>query len=136
MSFDNEASNRDNDAVWEPKVLNMHDKGVKPSETAVYVGRPSKWGNPFAIGGDWNREQVISKYKDWFENQDLVFQLEELRGKDLICWCAPEACHADWLLLLANADMTDWLPTPPKEREPEWHRGYGTEQGRDPFAQR
>src|SRR4029453_15589193 len=56
-------------------------------------------------------------------NQDLVFQLEELRAKELICWCAPEACHADWLLLLANADMADWPPTPPKEREPEWHRG-------------
>ena len=35
----------------------------------VYIGRPSKWGNPFRIGPDGNREEVIRKYRDWIGKQ-------------------------------------------------------------------
>jgi len=71
----------------------------------VYIGRPSKWGNPFSIGigKDGTREEVIEKYREWIQNQpELLAQLSELRGKTLGCWCAPQACHGDVLVELAN----------------------------------
>ncbi len=69
----------------------------------VYVGRPTKWGNPFVIGKDGDREDVIKKYRNWILGQpDLLRDIGELAGKTLACWCAPNACHADVLLLLAN----------------------------------
>ena len=70
----------------------------------VYIGRPSKWGNPFVIGRDGSREQVIAKYRAWVLAQpELVAALPELRGKILGCWCAPQACHGDVLAELAQA---------------------------------
>jgi hypothetical protein len=72
----------------------------------VYVGRPSKWGNPFIIGKDGNREEVIKKYRDWLMKQpSLLNQLGELKGKVLACWCAPQTCHADVLVELANKEI-------------------------------
>ena len=69
----------------------------------VYVGRPSKWGNPFVVGRDGSREEVVRKYSEWlFRNVELLGQVHELRGKNIVCWCAPHACHADVLLELAN----------------------------------
>ena len=70
----------------------------------VYVGRPSKWGNPFQIGPSHTREEVIEKYRLWLLHRpELMAALPELRGKTLACWCAPLPCHADVLLELANA---------------------------------
>lgn len=70
----------------------------------VYVGRPSKWGNPFAIGRDGTRADVIAKYEAWLLGQgQLLADLHELRGKVLGCWCAPQACHAEVLARLASA---------------------------------
>lgn len=71
---------------------------------SVYVGRPSKWGNPFVIDKDHTRDAVIQAYEKWLMAQpDLLLCLRtELRGKDLVCWCAPSRCHADILLELAN----------------------------------
>lgn len=85
-----------------PKVLNKRTHYVP--KDAVYVGRPSKWGNPFVLGSDGNREEVIRLYKNYlFENPELIAQAqEELKGKDLVCWCSPAACHADVLLTIAN----------------------------------
>lgn len=71
---------------------------------AVYVGRPSAWGNPFRAGKDGTREAVIAKFEA-YALERLTREpdwLEPLRGKDLVCWCAPLACHADVLLRLAN----------------------------------
>lgn len=87
-----------------PKVLNKRTDTIPPD--AIYVGRPSKWGNPFKIGRDGTREEVLIKYRSRILNI-LMFTdtawLDELKGKDLICWCAPLPCHADVLLELANA---------------------------------
>jgi hypothetical protein len=90
------------------KVWNKRDP--KCPKDAIYVGRPSKWGNPFKIGKDahgryWDREQVIELYRHWLltnEQDGLLLDLPELRGRDLVCWCAPLPCHADVLLELAN----------------------------------
>lgn len=69
----------------------------------VYIGRPSIWGNPFIIGKDGTREEVIEKYRNWILNNEyLMSRLHELKGKTLGCWCAPKACHGDVLLELAN----------------------------------
>jgi hypothetical protein len=68
----------------------------------VYIGRPSKWGNPFAIGRDGTREQVIARYERWLRSRpELLAPLGELEGKTLGCWCAPRACHGDVLARLA-----------------------------------
>lgn len=87
-----------------PRVLNRRTMGESPQGSAVYVGRPSKWGNPFIEGRDGTREQVVDMYGDWLANspESPWDDLEELRDKDLICWCAPLPCHADVLLRAAN----------------------------------
>lgn len=84
-----------------PRVLNRRRVGV-PSG-AVYIGRGSKWGNPFAIGEDGDRAEVIEKYKTHLQHSpNLIASLGELKGKDLVCYCKPAACHGDVLLELAN----------------------------------
>lgn len=72
----------------------------------VYIGRPSKWGNPFKIGTDGSRQDVIHKYRVWIlANTTLIKQIRsELRGKTLGCWCRPDACHGDVLAELADND--------------------------------
>ena len=86
-----------------PKVLRHRARAVVP-DGAVYIGRPSKWGNPFTPGKDGTRPEVIRKYEAWIATQPrLLACLPELAGKDLVCWCAPKACHGDVLLRLANA---------------------------------
>lgn len=73
----------------------------KEAQYDVYIGRPSKWGNPFSIGEDGNRGQVIEKYRKWIKQQpELMASLRELEGKVLGCWCSPKACHGDVLLSL------------------------------------
>jgi len=70
----------------------------------VYIGRPSKWGNPFAIGRDGDRDEVIVKYEAWLLTQpQLLAALDELKGKTLGCWCAPQACHGDVLARYADS---------------------------------
>lgn len=71
---------------------------------AVYIGRPSQWGNPFNIGRDGTRAQVIEKFERWLRSKPklLAAVRAELRGKDLLCWCAPLPCHGDVLLRIAN----------------------------------
>lgn len=83
--------------VWNKRSFHPKD--------AVYIGRPSKWGNPFVIGRDGNRQEVIEKYKEYIlSNRKLLDSLHELRGKDLVCWCYPLECHGDVLLELANKE--------------------------------
>lgn len=69
----------------------------------VYIGRPSKWGNPFVIGRDGTRKEVVEKYREWIKNQpELIASLEELKDKVLACWCSPQACHGDVLAEMVN----------------------------------
>ena len=87
-----------------PKVYNKRHNDA-PLD-AVYIGRPSRYGNPFKIGPGGTRDEVVAEFRFWFNNT-LPYSLrkkalEELKGKDLVCWCAPEACHGDVLLELAN----------------------------------
>lgn len=69
----------------------------------IYIGRGSIWGNPFIIGKDGNREEVIEKYEEYLVNSpELLKKLPELRGKTLACFCAPKACHGDVLAKYAS----------------------------------
>jgi len=69
----------------------------------VYIGRPEKWGNPFTIGKDGNRGDVIEKYIDWLMNQPVLLNdVHELKDKILGCWCHPKSCHGDILAEIAN----------------------------------
>ena len=80
----------------------------KKASYDVYIGRPSKWGNPFSIGKDGTREEVISKYEAYIMNRhDLLDALPELQGKILGCWCAPKACHGDILKIMVEDEL--WL---------------------------
>jgi hypothetical protein len=88
------------------KVLNKRLAGVPAG--AVYIGRGGRWGNPFRIGPDGDRADVIAKHERWLaEQRDLLRALDELRGRNLVCFCAPLPCHGDLLLRLANASRDE-----------------------------
>lgn len=81
----------------------------------VYVGRPSKWGNPFSHKKGTlakyhveSREQAVEKYREWITKGDgahLLNDLIELKGKILGCWCSPNLCHADVLAELSDKSV-------------------------------
>lgn len=73
----------------------------------VSIARPSKWGNPFKIGEDGTRDQVIEMYRQYLLGRpDLLAAIPtELKGKVLGCWCKPERCHGDVL-----AEIADGVP--------------------------
>jgi|HubBroStandDraft_1064217.scaffolds.fasta_scaffold107949_2 hypothetical protein len=85
-----------------PRVLTKKQlKGSVPNST--YIGRPSMWGNPFVIGKDGTRAEVVERYERRLRRRPrLMARLDRLRGRHLVCWCAPLRCHGDVLLRLAN----------------------------------
>lgn len=93
-----------------PTVYNKHHKKVP--KDAVYVGRPGKWGNPFAIGAADADGKMIDRDRAVQLFEEAVMRPEfaeyraqvqaELKGKDLVCWCAPARCHAEVLMRIAN----------------------------------
>lgn len=69
----------------------------------IEICRPGQWENPFIIGKDGTRKEVIEKYKQWILTQPrLLKQLPMLKGKRLGCYCAPLQCHGDVLVELAE----------------------------------
>jgi GH15 family glucan-1,4-alpha-glucosidase len=85
-----------------PKVLNKYKDSIGPGD--VYIGRGSKWGNPYVIGEDGNRAQVIEKYSRYLDQHPELIQAAktELKGKNLVCFCKPQACHGDILMEIVN----------------------------------
>jgi len=72
----------------------------------IYIGRGSLWGNPYAIGYDGDRDEVIRKYKYDFDRGFLKSKKEDslsLKGKILGCHCKPAACHGDVLAEYLNS---------------------------------
>ena len=85
------------------KVLNARVVGKYPPNS-VYGGRPGPFGNPFVIGKNGTRKEVIEKYRQHLlDNPDLQFEVQKHRGKDWVCWCAPLPCHCDINLEMANS---------------------------------
>ena len=91
------------------RIQRKRSKGWKMPENTIYVGRGSKFGNPFKVGEYRLQtvERVVEVYRKYLEDGMLDVTVEqvrrELRGKDLACWCKEGApCHADVLLEIAN----------------------------------
>lgn len=71
----------------------------KKSPYDIYIGRPSRWGNPYKIGPDGDRDTVIEKYKQHVRSSRILMRhLPELVGKTLGCWCYPKRCHGEALI--------------------------------------
>ena len=79
----------------------------------VYIGRPSKFGNPFSHKGGTlaqveveTREEAIVCFENYVYATPWLLKAikEELKGKTLGCWCSPLACHGEVLLKIANSD--------------------------------
>lgn len=85
---------------------NFQEWESKPDH--VYIGRrihyvnapQSKWYNPFSVE-KYGRNGACIQYEQYIRtNNNLMDALEELRGKELGCWCKPERCHGDVLIKL------------------------------------
>lgn len=90
-----------------PRVLNRHRDFI-PAD-AIYIGRGSPYGNPYVMGKDGDRDEVVRMYEEYVERYPEFRQLiaDALRGKDLVCFCAPKPCHGDVLIRIANVDLSD-----------------------------
>ncbi|MFA6019775.1 MAG: DUF4326 domain-containing protein [Rhodospirillales bacterium] len=96
------------------RIQRKRTKGWKMPAGAIYVGRPTKWGNPYQAGqdGDGNPAYLVRLYREYLERPEQAVKAEEikseLRGKNLACWCPlDQPCHADVLLELANSDRKE-----------------------------
>ena len=71
----------------------------------VKVDRNTDWGNPFRIGDDGNRDDVIRKFAEYYlpHKDGLQAAIPSLAGKVLGCHCAPQGCHASVLAEICNA---------------------------------
>lgn len=86
--------------------------GLAPDTPVIYVGRPSPLGNPFRVGQDGTREEVIEKYSAWVGTTERSLK-ELMRIRDLAkkgdvalsCWCAPLPCHAN----VIKSVVEEWL---------------------------
>lgn len=82
-----------------PTLYNYRRVGCPPG--AVRIDRGTPYGNPFVVGRDGTREQCIAR----FEREILpTLDVSALRGKDLVCFCAPLPCHGNSIMAKANAD--------------------------------
>lgn len=85
-------------------------KHVMKDEYDIYCGRwnpkvpiHSKWHNPFKNG---TREENIKSFIEYLiNNETLMSEIKELKGKRLACWCAPQDCHCDILAMIANDEI-------------------------------
>lgn len=102
------------------RIRRKRTKGWRMPPNTVYVGRPTKWGNPFIVGREIVRERMepgggqksvtvadadhaVRLYRRFLSPRLRIVAEWELRGKNLACWCPlDQPCHADVLLELAN----------------------------------
>lgn len=85
-----------------PKVWKQGDPNIPTG--AILVDRTTKWGNPYVMRGNMTRQEVITRYRNYLAASPYLQAAArvELRGRDLVCHCAPKPCHADILLEIAN----------------------------------
>jgi len=110
-----------NTIVTNIKKAELIKRGIKSFEewksnpNSVYIGRNmsmyvpgtigSKWSNPFNVK-KYGRKQCLIEYEKYIrQTPTLINSLEELRGKELGCWCAPEDCHGHILVKLLNENF-------------------------------
>jgi hypothetical protein len=82
---------------------------AKSQGIMVEIGRNTKWGNPFEMPADGDRNAVCDHYANQYMpyKPSLTGRIAELRGKVLVCWCHPERCHGDHLAELANQEKAN-----------------------------
>lgn len=98
-------------------MITVHNK--RRHDGGQYVGRPSPLGNPYVLRRDGTRDQVIALYEHWLRNQvkrgnsAVLAELHRLAdihkrtGKlELVCWCAPQRCHADVIKAVLIENLT------------------------------
>lgn len=102
------------------RIQRKRSKGWKMPPNTVYVGRPTKWGNPYRKGGEvtkygdqrpaYSTVEAVAAFREWINACNHLSTIDipsiktELRGKNLSCWCPlNQACHADVLLEIANS---------------------------------
>jgi hypothetical protein len=88
------------------RIQRKRTKGWKMPANTVYVGRPTKWGNPYSLADGLTREECIRNYEVWLTHElvDRPDMLNPLKGKDLACWCPlDKPCHVDVLLKFLEA---------------------------------
>jgi len=88
------------------KVVNINDEPYD-----VFIGRPSLWGNPYKIGRDGTRSEVLVKYYWYIKGNDYFMRKTyELKGKVLGCYCKPKPCHGDVLVkLIEEMDVEKFM---------------------------
>lgn len=109
---------------WMTDPINVY---IGPTKVVMINGfwfpqQNSIWANPYRVGRDGDRDQVLSLYRQLLSLRRCNKQLIALKGKTLGCWCKPEPCHGDILLEFVNrlsdasppaenidADLPDWV---------------------------
>lgn len=108
-----------------PKRIQLsRKKGWKMPPNTIKADRSTKWGNPFIVGKHGTRQECVRYFRMLLggylclglddeclkEQQQLLKHaekhIEQLRGKNLACWCKGSPCHADVLLKLANPPIS------------------------------
>lgn len=93
--------------VMPERIQLSRKKGWRKPENTAVVARPSRWGNPFTVE-EFGRHEAVRRYEQMIRWKlgDDPHLLENLRGKNLACWCPFDdgPCHADVLLEIANRD--------------------------------
>jgi hypothetical protein len=91
------------------RIQRRRSRGWRQPAAALYVGRPTKWGNPYKVVGPGHNaaQEAVMLFRRDLTAGVLSFTVDdvrrELNGRDLICWCKAGApCHADVLLAIAN----------------------------------
>lgn len=87
-----------------PHVLNVRTATYQQTAEAVPIWRGTKWGNPFRMEGHSKRADAVARFERYLNGHPELIEAArvELRGRDLLCYCAPRACHGDVLLRIAN----------------------------------
>lgn len=93
------------ETVYFPTGPFLFNRNTDDWKGAIYIGRPSRWGNPFVVGRDGTREEVVAKYEQYLLSSGLIDHIGELEGRNLACWCAPQLCHGHVLLRYANPHL-------------------------------
>ena len=96
-----------------PEIYNKRKpKTIPDGVNPIYVGRPGLFGNPYSVA-DYGHERAVALYIDWImchpQKSIRDKAREVLKGQDLLCWCAPESCHAEILMKIANSGSDEEL---------------------------
>lgn len=116
--------------------ITVHNLGQRPDAPGIYIGREwagrraSEWANQFrpASNGDMDRQKAVWSYLVDLMDKPLRLRIHELRGQDLLCWCAPKLCHGHALaFVLANQHFHEapcrWCGEPLVSRMNFWSQG-------------